>query len=216
MTRVPIAVDIGNSTIKLGVPRQLTQDTPPDWSLLLNLATSDHDVASLFRPLTDDAHHWYVASVHRPGEQRLAASVRASRPQDEYRLLNYRHLPLEIAVDHPERVGMDRLVMAVAANRLRDPRRSAIVVDAGTALTVDAIAADGVFRGGVILPGFRMVGRALAADTDLLPLVEDAFEEVPPPVIGRSTVAAIHSGMFWGGVGALRELLDSIQQRTRG
>ncbi|MFV1965038.1 MAG: type III pantothenate kinase [Pirellulaceae bacterium] len=207
MNPVPIAVDIGNSAIKFGVPQRVLRDEPPVWTLLLQVDTPEYDVATLLGQLSADACIWQVASVHRPSEQRLARLVNTLRPQDEYRLLSHRDLPLEIDVEYPDRVGMDRLVAAVAANRLRDPRRSAVVVDAGTALTVDAVSADGVFRGGVILAGFRMIGRALAADTDLLPLVEDAFQEMPPPVIGRSTAAAIHSGMFWGGVGAIRELV---------
>ena len=117
MTRVPIAVDIGNSTIKLGVPRHTPREEPPDWSLLLHWDTSDEDVAPMLRQLPEDAHVWHVASVHRPSEQRLANAVSTLRPQDEYHLLSYQDLPLEMDVEYPGRVGMDRLVMAVAANR---------------------------------------------------------------------------------------------------
>jgi type III pantothenate kinase len=106
---------------------------------------------------------------------------------------------------------MDRLVAAVAVNRIRDPRRAAIVVDAGTAVTVDAITADGSFQGGVILPGMRLVCRALAAGTDLLPLVEVSFSESPPEPIGRSTETAIRSGAFWGTVGAIRLLVSQFR-----
>jgi type III pantothenate kinase len=108
---------------------------------------------------------------------------------------------------------MDRLVAAVAANRIRDPQRAAIVVDAGTAVTVDAIMADGSFQGGVILPGMRLVCRALAAGTDLLPLVEVSFSESPPEPIGRSTETAIRSGAFWGTVGAIRLLVSQFRQQ---
>jgi type III pantothenate kinase len=201
-----IAVDIGNSAIKFGVPQQVSRDTPPDWSLLLHVAPSELAEDDLLRKLGDTPLMWRVASVNRPGEQRLSRWIREQRPQDDYRLLRHQDLPLKIDVEFPARVGMDRLVAAVAANRMRKSHRPAIVVDAGTALTVDAISAEGVFRGGVILPGFRMIGRALAAETDQLPVVDDVFPELPPPVIGRSTAAAIQSGMYWGGVGAIREL----------
>jgi type III pantothenate kinase len=107
-------------------------------------------------------------------------------------------------------VGADRLLAAVAVNCLRDPARAAIVVDAGSAITVDLVSSDGCFQGGVILPGFQMTARALAEGTDLLPLVEGPLVVDTPAVVGKSTVAAIRSGLFWGGVGAVRELIARI------
>ena len=120
----------------------------------------------------------------------MAAWVRAHRPQDEYRLLTFRDLPLEIRVDHPERVGIDRLAAAVAANALRDTDRPAVVIGAGSALVVNLIAADGAFEGGAILPGFRMGAIALSS-ADLLPEVLFRSSDEPPPVLGKNTEAAI-------------------------
>ncbi len=123
-------------------------------------------------------------------------------------MLSYDKLPLQINVDFPELVGMDRLIAAVATNELREANRPAIIVDAGTAITVDLVDADGVFQGGVILPGFRLSARALADGTDLLPNVDSTFRAEAPAVIGKWTDAAIRSGLFWGGVGAIRELVS--------
>jgi type III pantothenate kinase len=83
-------------------------------------------------------------------------------------------------------------------------------VDAGTAITVDLVSADGAFEGGVILPGFRLTAKALAEGTDLLPHVDHDPAAAPPPVVGKSTAAAIRSGLFWGQVGAVRELTHRI------
>ena len=91
---------------------------------------------------------------------------------------------------------MDRLAAAVAANRLHQ-NCPAVVVDAGTAITVDSVAVDGVFQGGIIMPGMRMMLRSLATGTDLLPLIEAGFSDAIPDVIGRSTEDAIRSGVFW-------------------
>ena len=77
-------------------------------------------------------------------------------------------------------------------------------------MTVDVVSSDGVFRGGAILPGLRMMTRALAADTDLLPLVNVAFADDPPPVLGKSTEGAIRSGAFWGAVGAIRQVISRL------
>ena len=200
MSQSLIAVGIGNTRIQFGMPVAETVGELPQWEKLASGHTASFKLDDLSSWLPPTPQAWHVASVHRPGERRLAEWVAQSRPQDKYRSLTFRDLPLTMDVERPDRVGMDRLVAAVAANRLRDRERAAVVVDAGTATTVDAVSADGVFRGGVILPGFRMIARALAADTDLLPLVETSFLGAPRQPLGnrrRGPFAAACSGVVW-------------------
>ncbi|NLX57358.1 MAG: type III pantothenate kinase [Planctomycetaceae bacterium] len=154
--------------------------------------------------------YWFAASVNRTLETQLSAWVRAARPQDEYVLLQHSHFPLQIDLSAPDRVGTDRLAAAVAANELRAPQRSAIVVDAGTAVTVDLITGDGVFRGGAILPGIQAAAQSLAAATDALPRLENLDLSSTPDAIGKSTQEAIRSGIVWGCVGAVRELILQV------
>jgi type III pantothenate kinase len=104
-------------------------------------------------------------------------------------------------------VGSDRLLGAVAANRLRQANRSAGVVDMGTATTVNFIAADGAFEGGAILPGPLTALRSLHQATASLPSLGPETIEEPPPAIGKSTLEAMASGAFWGAVGAVQELV---------
>jgi type III pantothenate kinase len=123
-------------------------------------------------------------------------------------------LPLVVDVEFPERVGIDRLLTAIAANRLRQPKQSAIVIDTGTAVTVDAIGSTGIFHGGAILPGVRMGAQALHRYTSTLPEIDaSAMFSHTPPAIGRHTQEAIESGLYWGHVGAVRELI--LRQRDR-
>lgn len=198
-----IAVGVGNTTIKLGVA-----DVASDrWLLMHEWETAEFDLGEAARELPDEPCRWRVASVQRVAEQTLHQWQQTSRPRDDYVALSHTDLPLQIDVDFPERVGMDRLIAAVAANDRRQNKRPAIIVDAGTAITVDLVDAEGVFQGGVILPGFRLSAKALADGTDLLPNVDSTFRREPPQVIGKSTTAAIRSGLFWGGVGAIRELV---------
>jgi type III pantothenate kinase len=124
--------------------------------------------------------------------------------------LSYLDVPLSVRVDSPERVGIDRLLGALAANRLRRRDCGAIVVDLGTAITVDFLSADGAFEGGAILPGIAMSARALAEQTDALPQTAFALLEQPPAPFGKSTVAAIESGLYWGAVGAIREIATKM------
>jgi type III pantothenate kinase len=98
----------------------------------------------------------------------------------------------------------------VAVNQLRDPNRAAIAVDLGTAITVDLISAEGDFQGGAILPGISMSARALHEFTDLLPLIDMASLAEAPPAVGRSTIDAMQSGLFWGAIGGIRELIDRM------
>jgi type III pantothenate kinase len=207
MTPPILAVDIGNTRIQLGRTTRLAGDGHPEWDRMQFRDTVSFQPESLEAELPSEPLVWRVASVQRSAERLLAEWVTRARPSDRYQRLSHADLPLRIDVQQPGRVGMDRLVAAVAANRLRQPPRAAIVIDAGTAVTVDALAFDGTFLGGVILPGMRMTVRALAAGTDLLPLVDVAFSDAVPPVIGRSTEAAIRSGAFWGTVGGIRHFV---------
>ncbi len=113
-------------------------------------------------------------------------------------------------------VGVDRLVDAVAANRLRDAGRPAVIVDVGSAITVDLVSADGAFLGGAILPGLAMSARAMHEFTELLPLVDVAELDSPPPALGTATEPAIQSGLFWGAVGAIREVVDQLHKAAAG
>jgi len=124
--------------------------------------------------------------------------------------------PLSICVDSPEQVGIDRLLNAVAVNHVRPDGVPAIVVDSGTATTVDYISGAGEFLGGAILPGFDLSARALHGYTALLPLVDkSSLPETPVDDIGRNTEAAIRSGLYWGQIGAVRELLARYQARAQ-
>ncbi|WP_114374781.1 type III pantothenate kinase [Elioraea thermophila] len=110
-----------------------------------------------------------------------------------------------IRTDNPAEVGADRLVNALAA-RARFPR-PLVVVDFGTATTFDVVDAEGDYIGGVIAPGINLSLEALHRAAAALPRVGVAR---PASVIGRSTVPAMQSGIFWGYVG----LIEGIVQRT--
>ena len=93
----------------------------------------------------------------------------------------------------PSDVGADRLVNALAAARLHGT--PAVVVDFGTATTLDCVAADGAYVGGAIAPGLELGLEALAARTAKLPRIE---LRAPDRAIGRDTVSAMQSGTIFG------------------
>ena len=209
-----IAVDIGNSSTKLGwfdcSSAGASPSPLPNPSFTVDYPTGQSPPAETLDHLPPSPARWRVASVQREGQRLLAEWVRTHRPQDDFRVLADTDLPLEVRVDFPERVGVDRLAAAVAAGAIRQPGRPAIVVDAGSAVTVDLVGSDGAFEGGVIVAGFRMQAEALFGTADLLPLALLAPQDDPPPVLGKNTEAAIRSGLFWGAVGAVRELVERL------
>lgn len=218
-----VAVGIGNTTITFGVGESLVEPGEGGvaearldganprwkWSQRVTVETSGFDPATIALDIPPSAA-WRVASVHRASEQRLSAWVRKSKPEASYRNLTAGDLPIKVCVEQPGRVGMDRLVAAVAVNQIRDPLAPAIIVDAGTAITVDLVNQQGDFLGGAILPGMRLVSQALAAKTDQLPQVDPHFLQCAPAALGTSTEGAIRSGLFWGSVGAIRELVERL------
>jgi len=111
----------------------------------------------------------------------------------------------DIRVDRPEEVGADRLVNALAAHqRFGGPL---IVVDFGTATTFDVVDRDGAYLGGVIAPGINLSIEALHQAAARLPRIGIGRPKV---VIGRGTVAAMESGIYWGYVGLVEGLVARI------
>jgi type III pantothenate kinase len=103
--------------------------------------------------------------------------------------------------------GADRICNTVGAS-VMFPKTPMIIVDFGTATTFDVVDEDGSYCGGVIAPGINLSIEALVNATALLPRV---VVERPKTIIGTTTVACMHSGIFWGYVG----LIEGIVQRIR-
>ncbi len=126
-------------------------------------------------------------------------------------------IPVKSLVELPEKVGTDRLLNAVAVNVMRETGRPAIIVDSGTAITVDVLDRDGYFLGGAILPGILMGAKALHEFTTTLPLIDgrEFLEQTPDP-IGKNTELAMASGLYWGHLGATKELITRMSEEVEG
>jgi type III pantothenate kinase len=204
---------VGNNRIKCGLFSGETAGglPEPDATLALTGASDEFDrLGTLLEGVAGQVVSWWIGSVNRPRATRLIEWVRSHRPLDGIRLLAAGDLPLRVVLERPDMVGIDRLLDAVAANQLRRADHAAVTIDVGSAITVDLVSAEGVFLGGSILPGIAMSARALHTFTDLLPLVDMAELLTPPPALGTSTVAAMRSGLFWGAVGAIRQLIGEL------
>ena len=211
MTASAVTADLGNSRLKLRAWR--LGDGPA-------VRVGALDLAGGADALTSGAAGWL--REHADGASGALSSVAA--PELEARMAealeaacgSFLRAPapgLELRVREPDQVGRDRLFAARGA--LAELGASCLVVDAGTALTVDAVLAlpepddgrSGAFLGGAIAPGPRLQAEALARGAARLPRVE------PRPgaaALGRGTAEAILAGVVVGFRGAARELVRRI------
>ena len=117
----------------------------------------------------------------------------------------------DIRLENPAEVGADRLLNALAAHRSYGG--PLIVIDFGTATTFDVVESDGAYLGGVIAPGINLSLEALHKAAARLPRIGIGR---PQEVIGRSTVPAMQSGIYWGYVGLIEGLVARIQAEYDG
>lgn len=115
-------------------------------------------------------------------------------------------LGIEVRIEKPSEAGADRLVNAVGG--FLEYGGPLILVDSGTATTFDIVGADGAFEGGVIAPGINLSMEALHSAAARLPRVAIAR---PKQVIGKGTVEAMQSGVFWGYVALIEGLIARIK-----
>jgi len=208
---VIVAIDIGNTETMVGLFEG--REVRESWRVATERHRTGDEIALTLRGLLAgrlDGVPWsvergIVASVVPPLDrswteafERLGVPLRRVDPDSA--------LPIRLDVDEPASVGADRVVNTLAVSVLYG--RNAVVVDLGTATTFDCITADGAFLGGAIAPGPRAGVDRLAERTSKLPSID---LRPPDRVIGRATVPALESGVFWSIVdgidGVVRRIL---------
>jgi len=150
-----------------------------------------------------------ASSVHPAADPALevfCAAVGARGPRFFGRELT---IPIETDLAEPDKVGTDRLLLALGARRLAGA--PCAVVGAGTAITIDLVDARGCFRGGAIAPGFGLSASALHRQAALLPEVKI---EGPALVPGKDTAEAIRAGVYWSCVGGVLALVERYAETT--
>ena len=188
-----VAVDIGNSSLKVAVCSNETvtriDSNLSDEQLAAGLATA---VAELGQPV-----RWLVCSVDRQQTSRLKAWVARHRSDDVFDVIAADDIDLESAVTDREALGRDRLLGAWYGSTRSAKGKNTIVIDGGTAVTIDVVVAKQGHIGGLIFPSANSSLAALAANTDALPDLSKASPpELNPQVqLGDSTEPAILLGM---------------------
>jgi type III pantothenate kinase len=198
-----VVVDIGNTRIKFaavhrgrfeaGRLARLPADDPASWSEQLRLWRT---------PLVAG---WEVASVHPERLAQLKEWI-ADRGEPVRVVNHFRQVPVKLNVEFPDRVGLDRLLNALAVTDFLPKGTPAVVIDVGTAVTIDWLDEWHVFQGGAILPGPRLMFESLHRETAKLPLVDShAVPEVDLP--GKNTRHAMDAGVMAAQLGAAEYLV---------
>ena len=204
-----LAIDAGNSRVKWGwfdpeahAPRD---GQPARWSsiaavsLIEFAASSDH--INPFSATHENPSQILISNVAGDGAHQLLVnwlSIFEAEPhwvRGEAERCGVRN-----RYERPEQLGPDRWAALIAARALM-PGRACLVVNAGTATTVDALSAEGEFLGGLILPGVDLMRFVLHEHTGRLPLQEGSFVATP-----RNTVDAIESGCRHAQAGAVERM----------
>jgi len=223
-----LVVDVGNTRIKLAsiaahaVPAEEGRPRLPvlhHRQELLSHSFRQDNLEAWLRAAAPGAGMVLVASVHDAAAARLEATVAglsATRPLPlRLRRIVHGDLPLAIAVADPARVGIDRLAAAAAAAVLKPGASPAVVVNCGTAITVDMLDAEGAFRGGAILPGPTLMARSLSEGTSRLPEMSWTEWTDLPPLPGTTTGEAIRAGIGLGIRGAVARLVEASREALR-
>ena len=204
-----VAIDIGNTNVTLGLFRSGAlvatrraathpRATADEFELLLS------GLLRLDGTILADVGALSLASVV-PALSEATVQVAARRGLSLL-IASAGSVPLAIRVERPSEVGADRLVNALAAARLYGT--PAVVVDFGTATTLDCVATDGAYVGGAIAPGLELGLEALAARTAKLPRIELV---APDRAIGRNTVQAMQAGTVFGYQALAAGLLERVR-----
>ncbi|MBA4066292.1 MAG: hypothetical protein C0501_21765 [Isosphaera sp.] len=191
-----VVVDVGNTRMKWGrvVGRRVTE------RVSLPLGKPSVWADQFARWQLTAAGRWAVAGVN-PRRQRRIVSWLGLRSAAVVTIDHWTFDGLKVGVENPTKVGIDRLLTALAARRAAPPGRPVIVINVGTAMTVDLIDAGDTFAGGAILPGPALMARSLHEHTAKLPRL--AIDPVPPVgTWGRNTRDAIEVGIGAAVVGA--------------
>ena len=123
---------------------------------------------------------------------------------------NILDLGVKVNIDNPKEAGADRLVNSYAAEKLKIS--PAIIIDFGTATTFDIVGKNGSYNGGIIAPGVNLSLEALYLATANLPKISlKPLIDLDPTIIGKNTINAMESGIFWGYVSMIEGLIEKIK-----
>lgn len=213
-----LLIDIGNSTIhfrSLSIKQSGTDFSLPiqnDAEGMQNRSEWSGRLTSFFsESMLSGSVPVVICSVNRPALKQVVHEIQSLGFQ-QLEVLSYDRLEMSIGLKNPEKVGIDRLVAAYLGKHFLEGQSSpAVIVDAGSAVTVDLLDADGAFCGGMIYPGPGLASWSLSSKTDALPFLQipDVQGQLPDSV-GRDTKEAIEKGLFFSQLSGIKGCVGAI------
>lgn len=162
--------------------------------------------------LPAESVYWLVSSVRRDASEILEEYLAQLHPHN-WHWATRQDIDLVIEVDFPDRLGIDRLLASYAAMHYCSSR-PLIVIQAGSALTVDWVTANGHFAGGAIVPGVPMMLRLLGQGADMLPQIEGRELVELPQLPGKNTEQAMICGVSSALVGGAQHLVARYRSQS--
>lgn len=203
-----LAINVGNTRCHLGafVDGKLTNQAH------LDIDADDAATARAIEHVTEpfkstDKVILLVGTVNSEASRKIEQQISQQTGWPVQHVERDVNVPIGRQLDGDSMAGTDRLLNAAAA--YDQIKQACIVIDAGTAVTVDFVDGEGTFHGGAILPGARMMLQSLHEHTAQLPQVE--FDR-PDETIGHNTAQAMLDGVFHGLRGAVRELVEKYAE----
>ena len=207
-----LAIDIGNTNIVIGgikdnqivfeariaTDRSKTSD---------QYAVDIKDILSLFDVKAEDIQDCIISSVVPPVFNSVRTGILKVTGKSPMVVGPGLKTGLKIHMDNPAQVGSDRIVIAVAA--LAEYKPPLILMDLGTATTLEVVGEDNSYLGGCIIPGVRISLDALTSRTAQLPGIR---LEQPKRIIGKNTVDCMRSGIMYGTAAMMDGMLDRIEE----
>ncbi len=213
-----LAVDVGNTQTHLGVFNQ--DRLEHEWRASTDARRTADELALMFGQFLSLADLSFSRQIGGVGICSVVPRATQELREMTRRYFGFEPIVVEAGVktgisvltENPKEVGADRIANAVGAHELY-PNRAVVVVDFGTAITVDAVSAKGEYLGGAIAPGLDISATALFAATAQIRRVE----LVPPPsAIGKNTTASVQSGLIYGTAALVDGLVERVVDELGG
>lgn len=204
-----IAIDIGNTNIHIGLflddeEKSIESIAGKSQARLAQCLKSAWEQIPVLESSKENKRDGViVVSSVKPASTKIVRQIAANSLGEDILVIGEDiPLPMTCWVDEPDKVGTDRVVSAAAAYAVAQD--AVVVADFGTAVTIDLVDANGIFKGGVICPGFEISAKALKENTAQLPNIKVTKPKAP---YGKNTTDAINCGLYYSIVGALQEVI---------
>ncbi len=197
----PLYLDIGNSNLKLA------GESNGEWEIVFEGAISSMNNLVYQLKKEENFSEIIVSSVRED----VVNQLKKSEIQQNVSIIRFDDIPQNyLNYNTPETLGLDRFFSCLGAAALS--KKNVVVVDAGTACTVDFMTSEKVFEGGVILPGLRITKQAMKNELPELPVPD---ENIPEHWPGKSTIECVQWGLYGGFIASIQSYIDRYKAEYR-